>query len=57
MQYQIGHLIIASMTREMGPFMAAIILTASVGSAMAAEIGTMKVYDEIDALEMMSIAR
>lgn len=56
MQYQIGHLIIASMTREMGPFMAAIILTASVGSAMAAEIGTMKVYDEIDALEMMSIS-
>ncbi len=55
-QALIGQLIIASMTREMGPFMSAIILTASVGSAMAAEIGTMKVYDEIDALEMMSIS-
>jgi phospholipid/cholesterol/gamma-HCH transport system permease protein len=55
-QYMIGRLIIASMTREMGPFMSAIILTASVGSAMAAELGTMKVYDEIDALEMMSIS-
>ncbi len=55
-QAQIGHLIIVSMTREMGPFMSAIILTASVGSAMAAEIGTMKVYDEIDALVLMSIS-
>ncbi|TAL30422.1 MAG: ABC transporter permease [Spirochaetes bacterium] len=55
-QSMIGRLIIATMTREMGPFMSAIILTASVGSAMAAELGTMKVYDEIDALEMMSIS-
>jgi phospholipid/cholesterol/gamma-HCH transport system permease protein len=55
-QAQVGHFISASLTREMGPFMAAIILTAAVGSAMAAEIGTMKVYDEIDALEMMSIS-
>ncbi len=55
-QAQVGHLIIASMTREMGPFMSAIILIASVGSAMAAELGTMKVSDEIDALEMMSIS-
>jgi len=54
-QALVGRIIIASMTREMGPFMSAIILTASIGSAMAAEIGTMKVSDEIDALEMMSI--
>ncbi len=54
-QALIGQLIIASMTREMGPFMSAIILTASVGAAMAAEIGTMKVSDEIDALILMSI--
>lgn len=52
----IGNLIIATMTREMGPFSAAIILIASVGSAMAAEIGTMKVSEEIDALEVMSIS-
>jgi phospholipid/cholesterol/gamma-HCH transport system permease protein len=55
-QAMIGNLVIASMTREMGPFMTAIVLTASVGSAMAAEIGTMKVSEEIDALEMMSIS-
>ena len=41
--------------REMGPFMTAMILTASVGSAMAAEIGTMAVSEEIDALECLSV--
>ena len=43
------------MNKEMGPFLAAIILTAFAGAAMAAELGTMKVSEEIDALEMMSI--
>ncbi len=51
----IGQLIIVSLTREMSPFMTALILAASVGSSMAAEIGTMKVSEEIDALEVMSI--
>jgi phospholipid/cholesterol/gamma-HCH transport system permease protein len=41
--------------REMGPFMTAMILTASVGSAMSAEIGTMAVSEELDALECLSI--
>lgn len=41
--------------REMGPFMTAMILTASVGSAMAAEIGTMAVSEELDALECLSV--
>ena len=41
--------------REMGPFITAIILTASVGAAMAAELGTMKISEEIDAIECMSI--
>jgi len=41
--------------REMGPFMVAMILTASVGSAMSAEIGTMAVSEEVDALECMSV--
>ncbi|MBN1533564.1 MAG: ABC transporter permease [Spirochaetes bacterium] len=52
----IGNVLIATLTREMGPFSAAIILIASVGSAMAAEIGTMKVSEEIDALVVMSIS-
>jgi phospholipid/cholesterol/gamma-HCH transport system permease protein len=41
--------------REMGPFMTGMILTASVGSAMAAEIGTMSVSEELEALESMSV--
>lgn len=52
----VGNLVITTMTREMGPLMTGIIIIASVGSAMAAEIGTMKVSEEIDALEMMSIS-
>lgn len=51
----IGQVIVVSLTREMSPFMTALILAASVGSAMAAEIGTMAVSEEIDALEVMSI--
>jgi phospholipid/cholesterol/gamma-HCH transport system permease protein len=52
---QIGLLLTIVLTREMAPFMTSLILAASVGSSMAAEIGTMKVSEEIDALEVMSI--
>jgi phospholipid/cholesterol/gamma-HCH transport system permease protein len=51
----VGRIVAASMAREMGPFITAIILTATAGSACAAELGTMRVSEEIDALEMMSI--
>ncbi|MBI2194284.1 MAG: ABC transporter permease [Planctomycetes bacterium] len=53
---QIGKIVAASMCREMGPIMTAIIIAGRVGSAMAAELGTMKVSEEIDALEVMSIS-
>jgi phospholipid/cholesterol/gamma-HCH transport system permease protein len=52
---KIGIIVSQTMCREMGPFMTALILAASVGSAMAAELGTMKVSEEIDALEIMGI--
>ncbi len=51
----VSYLVSVTMCREMGPFMTGIILAACVGSAMAAEIGTMRVSEEIDALEVMSI--
>ncbi len=51
----IANLIGIGMTREMGPLMAAILLTGRSGSAFAAEIGTMKISDEIDALRVMGI--
>lgn len=53
---QIGKIVAASMCREMGPIMTAIIIAGRIGSAMAAELGTMKVSEEIDALEVMSIS-
>ncbi len=44
-----------SILKELGPFMVAIIATGRAGSAFAAEIGTMKVDEEIDALKTMGI--
>ncbi len=54
-QEQVGFLVAASMAREMGPFVTAIILAATFGSALAAELGTMSVSDELTALEVLSI--
>jgi len=56
-QDQIGTLVALSMAREMGPFITATILAAAVGSAIAAEIGTMAVSEELAALEVLSIDR
>lgn len=52
----IGRFVAVSMVREMGPLMTGLILAASIGSSIAAEIGTMRVSEEIDALEIMSIS-
>ncbi len=43
------------MTRELGPLITAIVVIGRSGSSFAAEIGTMKVTEEIDALETMAI--
>lgn len=51
----IADLVGIGMTREMGPLLAAILLTGRSGSAFAAEIGTMKISDEVDALTVMGI--
>ncbi|MEE9368335.1 MAG: ABC transporter permease [Pontiella sp.] len=51
----IGSAVAVSMIREMGPFMTGLIIAASVGSAIAAQLGTMTVSEEIAALEVMSI--
>jgi len=51
----IGNIVAASICREMGPVFTAIIVAGRAGSAMAAQLGTMKVSEEIDALEVMSI--
>lgn len=52
---QVPGLVAISMTRELGPLMTAIVLTARVGAAYTAGLGTMKIADEILALETMAI--
>ena len=42
-----------SLVRELGPVLAATMLAGRVGSAMAAELGTMRVTEQIDALSSM----
>lgn len=48
-------LIAISMTRELGPLMAAIVVAGRSGSSVAAEIGTMVITEEIDALKTMGL--
>ncbi len=51
----LGLVVAQTFAREFGPFMTCIILVGTVVSAYAAELGTMKVSEETDALEVMSI--
>lgn len=44
-----------SLTRELGPLLASIILAGRTGSAYAAELGTMRVNEEVDALKIMGL--
>ncbi len=51
----VADLVGVSLTRELGPLMTAIILAGRSGSAIAAELGTMKVSEEVDALTAMGL--
>lgn len=51
----IGSIVGESMARELGPVMVAILLAGRVGSAITAELASMKVYQEVDALVTMNI--
>ena len=51
----VGGIVAISMTRELGPLITAIIFTGRVGAAYTAELGTMKISEEILALETMAI--
>jgi phospholipid/cholesterol/gamma-HCH transport system permease protein len=53
--YFVAALVGVSMTRELGPLITAVVVAGRSGSAFAAEIGTMKVSEEIDALEVMGL--
>lgn len=51
----IPQLVGISLTRELGPLLASIILAGRTGSAYAAELGTMRVNEEVDALRIMGL--
>lgn len=54
-QEAIGAIVGLSMVKELGPVMTSLLVAGRVGSAMAAEIGAMEVYEEIDALKTLEI--
>lgn len=54
-QQAIGAIVGLSMTKELGPVMTSLLVAGRVGSAMAAEVGAMEVYEEIDALKTLEI--
>ncbi len=51
----VGGIVGISLAKELAPVMMAILIAGRIGSAMAAEIGSMRVYQEIDALRTMNI--
>ncbi len=51
----LGAAVSLTLIRELGPVLTAVMLTGRAGSAMAAEIGVMRITDQIDALEVMDI--
>lgn len=52
----LGSAVALSMIRELGPVLAALMVTARAGSAMTAEIGIMRITEQIDALDTMAIS-
>ncbi|MBW7852242.1 MAG: ABC transporter permease [Rhodospirillales bacterium] len=50
----VATVVVLSMTRELGPVLAGLMVAGRVGAAMAAEIGTMRVTEQIDALTTLS---
>ncbi len=50
----VGSIVALSMTRELGPVLTSLMVTARAGSAMAAELGSMRVTEQIDAMSVMA---
>jgi phospholipid/cholesterol/gamma-HCH transport system permease protein len=51
----LGAAVALALVRELGPVLAAIMVTGRAGSSMTAEIGVMRISDQVDALEVMGI--
>ncbi|ALC16603.1 ABC transport permease subunit [Desulfuromonas soudanensis] len=54
-QEALGSIVALSMVKELGPVMTSLLVAGRVGSSIAAEIGAMEVYEEIDALKTLDI--
>jgi len=54
-QEAIGAIVGLSMVKELGPVMTSLLVAGRIGSSMAAEVGAMEVYEEIDALKTLEI--
>jgi phospholipid/cholesterol/gamma-HCH transport system permease protein len=54
--YLVGSIVGESMILELGPVVTALVLAGRVGASIAAEIGTMRVTEQIDALESLAIS-
>ncbi|ACN98446.1 putative toluene tolerance protein Ttg2B [Sulfurihydrogenibium azorense Az-Fu1] len=54
-EYLMGALVSLSLARELSPVLVALLVTARSGSAIAANIGTMRITEQIDALEVMAV--
>ncbi len=52
----VGRLVALSLMREMAPVFASLMITARAGSAMAAELGNMRVTEQIDAIKTMAVS-
>jgi len=55
MRTVVPNVVVVAMTRELGPLIAALLLAGRTGSAFAAELGTMKVNEELNALRAMGL--
>ena len=54
-EYLIGALVSISLARELSPVLVSLLITARSGSSIAANIGTMRITEQIDALEVMAV--
>jgi phospholipid/cholesterol/gamma-HCH transport system permease protein len=52
----VGGMVAVSVARELGPTLTGIVVAARVGSAMAAELGSMKITEQVDALRALAVS-
>jgi phospholipid/cholesterol/gamma-HCH transport system permease protein len=54
--YLVGSIVLESIVLELAPVLGGLVLSGRVGAKIAAELGTMKVTEQIDAMEVMALS-